>query len=193
MYNDGKAIKGGTLMKKYIKTFLVILLAIVASIAPLPISYTNAITVEAHSGRTDSSGGHKDNKNKSGLGSYHYHCGGHPAHLHKNGVCPYSTSTTSSTSKNTKSNKKTTSTSSNKAKRTTNKTNSKKSKNKSSVSAKTIKKVQKALNELEYDCGEVDGKCGKKTKSALKKFQKDNDLKVDGIIGKQVIKALNIS
>lgn len=28
-------------------------------------------------------------KNKSGLGSYHYHCGGHPAHLHENGVCPY--------------------------------------------------------------------------------------------------------
>ncbi|HFL2520423.1 TPA: YHYH domain-containing protein [Clostridioides difficile] len=35
----------------------------------------------AHSGRTDSSGGHRDNKNKSGLGSYHYHCGGYPAHL----------------------------------------------------------------------------------------------------------------
>lgn len=43
----------------------------------------------AHSGRTDSSGGHKDNKNKSGLGSYHYHCGGYPAHLHDDGVCPY--------------------------------------------------------------------------------------------------------
>lgn len=52
----------------------------------------------AHSGRTDSSGGHRDNKNKSGLGSYHYHCGGHPAHLHKNGVCPY-TSKSSSTTK----------------------------------------------------------------------------------------------
>lgn len=48
----------------------------------------------AHSGRTDSSGGHHDNKNKSGLGSYHYHCGGHPAHLHPNGICPYSTNTT---------------------------------------------------------------------------------------------------
>lgn len=43
----------------------------------------------AHSGRTDRYGGHKDNKNVSGLGSYHYHCGGYPAHLHKNGVCPY--------------------------------------------------------------------------------------------------------
>ena len=44
----------------------------------------------AHGGRTDGSGGHKDNKNKSGLGYYHYHCGGHPAHLHPSGVCPYS-------------------------------------------------------------------------------------------------------
>lgn len=48
-------------------------------------------SVFAHSGRTDSNGGHRDNKNISGLGSYHYHCGGYPAHLHTNGVCPYST------------------------------------------------------------------------------------------------------
>ena len=47
-------------------------------------------TVFAHSGRTDSSGGHRDNKNVSGLGYYHYHCGGNPPHLHSNGVCPYS-------------------------------------------------------------------------------------------------------
>lgn len=56
----------------------------------------------AHSGRTDSSGGHKDNKNKSGLGSYHYHCGGHPAHLHTNGVCPYSSNKSKVTKKSTK-------------------------------------------------------------------------------------------
>lgn len=49
----------------------------------------NLIVAEAHSGRTDGHGGHRDNKNKSGLGSYHYHCGGYPAHLHTNGVCPY--------------------------------------------------------------------------------------------------------
>lgn len=35
-------------------------------------------TVYSHSGRTDANGGHKDNQNKSGLGSYHYHCGGYP-------------------------------------------------------------------------------------------------------------------
>lgn len=51
----------------------------------------------AHSGRTDSRGGHKDNKNKSGLGGYHYHCGGYPAHLHPNGVCPYKNGTVSNT------------------------------------------------------------------------------------------------
>lgn len=42
----------------------------------------------AHSGRTDANGGHRDNKNASGLGSYHYHHG-YGAHLHPGGVCPY--------------------------------------------------------------------------------------------------------
>lgn len=42
----------------------------------------------AHPGRTDSSGGHHDYQNKSGLGSYHYHHGYGP-HLHNGGVCPY--------------------------------------------------------------------------------------------------------
>lgn len=49
----------------------------------------------AHGGRTDSSGGHKD-KNKSGLGGYHYHYGGYPAHLHNGGVCPYTGGASSS-------------------------------------------------------------------------------------------------
>ena len=42
----------------------------------------------AHSGRTDSNGGHY---NRS-TGEYHYHHG-YPAHQHPNGVCPYETST----------------------------------------------------------------------------------------------------
>lgn len=56
-----------------------------------------ALTAYAHSGRTDSQGGHKDNNNVSGLGPYHYHCGGNPPHLHPNGVCPYSSGSSSST------------------------------------------------------------------------------------------------
>ena len=48
-----------------------------------------SFTSFAHPGRTDSNGGHHDYKNKSGLGNYHYHCGGNPPHLHPNGICPY--------------------------------------------------------------------------------------------------------
>ncbi len=48
------------------------------------------LTASAHSGRTDANGGHHDYKNKSGLGSYHYHHG-YPAHLHEGGICPYDT------------------------------------------------------------------------------------------------------
>lgn len=80
------------------------------------------VNAYAHSGRTDSSGGHKDNKNKSGLGSYHYHCGGHPAHLHTNGVCPYSSSSLSSkssTSNSSSSKKSSSSTSSSSSSATT--------------------------------------------------------------------------
>ena len=69
-------------------------------------------TSSAHSGRTDSNGWHRDNQNKSGLGSYHYHCGGHPAHLHTNGVCPYSSSSSKTTSKSSSSSSSTKSTSS---------------------------------------------------------------------------------
>ena len=83
----------------------------------------------AHSGRTDSSGGHKDNKNKSGLGSYHYHCGGHPAHLHTNGICPYSSSSSSSKSNknsSSSSNKKGTSSSASKSSTSTSSSSSSK-------------------------------------------------------------------
>ena len=78
-------------MKKYIKK-------IVSALIIILIVLSMQISVYSHSGRTDANGGHKDNQNKSGLGSYHYHCGGHPAHLHPNGVCPYSSSGKSSTS-----------------------------------------------------------------------------------------------
>ena len=42
----------------------------------------------AHPGKTDSNGGHKDSKNISGFGKYHYHHG-NEAHLHNNGLCPF--------------------------------------------------------------------------------------------------------
>lgn len=74
-------------MRKRILGFMAALLIGFASVS---VAVPDVVlTVEAHSGRTDANGGHKDNKNVSGLGSYHYHCGGYPAHLHPNGVCPY--------------------------------------------------------------------------------------------------------
>ena len=60
-------------------------------VAVLCLALVLCATASAHPGRTDSSGGHRDNNNVSGLGSYHYHCSGHPAHLHPGGVCPYAT------------------------------------------------------------------------------------------------------
>lgn len=107
--------------KGKVLSILIILLSII----------TIGINTYAHSGRTDSSGGHKDNKNKSGLGSYHYHCGGHPAHLHKNGVCPYST------------NKSNTSNSSSSKKNSTSSSSSKKSNNSSSSSSKKTTTTKK--------------------------------------------------
>lgn len=83
------------------RTIKKLLVAVVISLVfcgATPVSPVSPVLkVVAHSGRTDSNGGHRDNKNKSGLGSYHYHCGGHPAHLHKNGVCPYAGSSVSTT------------------------------------------------------------------------------------------------
>ena len=64
----------------------------------LIICLTFVFTAFAHKGRTDSNGGHRDNDNSSGLGSYHFHCGGYPAHLHTNGVCPYTSRSSSSSS-----------------------------------------------------------------------------------------------
>lgn len=93
-------------MKKSKKKIISILLTI------LIISLTS-MSAYAHQGRTDAQGGHRDNKNKSGLGYYHYHCGNHPAHLHTNGVCPYSSNSSESKSENsssTSSGTKTTST-----------------------------------------------------------------------------------
>ncbi len=124
--------------------------------------------VFAHSGRTDSSGGHHDYKNKSGLGSYHYHCDGNPPHLHKNGNCPYSSKPKTSSASKPKPKSK-------------------------YYSAATVRKVQKKLNKLGYKCGKADGSFGTKTKSAIKKYQKEKKIKSSGKINKTLLKKLDIS
>ncbi len=156
-------------MKRRIQLLFAVLLSVIISVTPAVSAIENPVifSAMAHSGRTDSSGGHKDNKNKSGLGSYHYHCGGNPPHLHTNGACPYQSSSTTSTSTKTSS---------------TTKEHSEK-----------VKAVQTALNEKGYDCGTPDGIMGGATRNALIKFQEDHSLTADGIIGSQVLNALGIN
>ena len=74
-------------MKRFKKFGTALLSCMMLTASFATVSNMTMITAEAHPGRTDAQGGHHDYKNKSGLGSYHYHCGDHEAHLHPNGVC----------------------------------------------------------------------------------------------------------
>lgn len=53
-----------------------------------------------------------------------------------------------------------------------------------------VKELQITLNELGYNCGTPDKIFGNKTKEALKAYQKDNKLDVDGICGKKTVEKL---
>lgn len=48
-----------------------------------------------------------------------------------------------------------------------------------------VKWVQIRLNAAGFDCGAVDGICGEKTEKAVREFQEENGLTVDGIAGKK--------
>ena len=50
--------------------------------------------------------------------------------------------------------------------------------------------LQAALNSLGYDCGAADGIFGAKTEAAVRNFQRDHSLTVDGIAGKATHAAL---
>ena len=54
----------------------------------------------------------------------------------------------------------------------------------------TKKDIQRALKNAGYYYGPIDGKLGKKSRKAIKEFQADNGLKVDGIVGRKTKKAL---
>ena len=51
------------------------------------------------------------------------------------------------------------------------------------VSGVSVTDLQKALQRAGLDPGPIDGHMGKKTKSAIKEFQKKNNLKADGVVG----------
>ena len=46
-------------------------------------------------------------------------------------------------------------------------------------------RVQKALKNAGYYDGAIDGKIGKNSQKAIQEFQKDHDLKIDGLVGKK--------
>ena len=53
-----------------------------------------------------------------------------------------------------------------------------------------VKNLQAALAENGYDVGNLDGVYGKKTEAAVKQYQKDHGLTVDGIAGKNTLGSL---
>lgn len=60
-------------------------------------------------------------------------------------------------------------------------------------SGSEVRKIQEKLKRWGYYSGSVDGIYGSGTESAVKKFQKVNGLKADGIAGKATLNAMGIS
>jgi murein L,D-transpeptidase YcbB/YkuD len=58
------------------------------------------------------------------------------------------------------------------------------------VSGVSATEVQRALLRAGYDPGPIDGRLGKKTKSAIKQFQRSKGLTADGVVGERTWSAL---
>ena len=126
---------------------------------PASTAYAHGHSGGCHSGTSYYyCGGHAAHTHTGGVCPYandtvhYYYCGGHSAHTHTGGVCPYA----------------------------------------STVSKTTVKKVQKVLKSCGYNCGTADGVMGTKTVKALKKYQKANGLTVDGIIGSSTLRSMGL-
>ncbi len=55
----------------------------------------------------------------------------------------------------------------------------------------SIRQIQTALKNAGFYKGSIDGKIGSQTKEAIKAFQKANNLKPDGIVGKRTAERLS--
>ncbi len=53
-----------------------------------------------------------------------------------------------------------------------------------------MKRLQRALAQLGYSPGRVDGSYGPATENAVKRFQQTNGLQPDGVLGPKTLKAL---
>lgn len=123
----------------------------------------------SHGGRTDKSGCHNDRKN----GGYHCHNGGSASRSQAVSASPSRTN-----SVNTLSGSENSTTPDANTVRpsvySSNKNNS--------IEADTtlVLKIQDSLNMLGYSAGKADGVLGKQTVKAIKHFQVDNEMLVDG-------------
>ena len=54
-----------------------------------------------------------------------------------------------------------------------------------------VRELQQALKELGYNCGVVDGDFGRATNLQVEKYQEDNDLLPDGIVGNGTLSEIN--
>jgi len=54
------------------------------------------------------------------------------------------------------------------------------------------REIQTALKELGYDPGPIDGQWGPKTSAALRRFERDNDLRADGQLDSLTLIALGL-
>src|SRR5215213_3945805 len=54
---------------------------------------------------------------------------------------------------------------------------------KKGASGEVVRQLQQALKDLGFDPGAVDGQFGSRTEAAVKAFQGDHDIAVDGIVG----------
>lgn len=63
---------------------------------------------------------------------------------------------------------------------------------KNGSSGQQVKDLQTMLNALGFDCGKVDGKFGKNTDAAVRKFQNQYGLTVDGIVGAKTYEKIKL-
>lgn len=60
-------------------------------------------------------------------------------------------------------------------------------------SSKIVYQAQKSLTKKGYDCGDLDGLWGKRTEEAVRKFQRDNNLALTGVLDKETRLALGVN
>ncbi len=63
----------------------------------------------------------------------------------------------------------------------------------SGSTGEAVKQIQTALKNKGYYTGKIDGIFGKLTTAAVKKFQSDNGLKSDGIVGAETMRKLGVT